>query len=49
MNLQMLLADAQDYYTDFSDNKGGKGKDKGEVVDATDPKNKEKMYQMLGW
>jgi len=48
MNLQMLLADAQDYFTDFSDNNGG-GKQKQEVVNADDPRNREKMYQMLGW
>lgn len=47
MNLQMLLADAQDYYADFSDKNKKAGK--GEVVDATDPRNKDKMYQMLGW
>ena len=45
----MLLADAQDYYTDFSDTKGGKKKDNGEVINASDPRNKEKVRQMLGW
>lgn len=48
MNLQMLLADTQDYFTDFSDKKGG-GNKKQEVVNADDPRNREKMRQMLGW
>ena len=50
-NLQMLLADTQDYFPDYSsgnNNGGGNGK-KHEVVNADDPRNKEKMRQMLGW
>ena len=45
-NLQMLLADAQDYFPDYS---SGNGDKKQEVIDADDPRNKEKMYRMLGW
>lgn len=50
MNLQMLLADAQDYFSDYSNGDSSKptGK-KQEVIDADDPRNQEKMRQMLGW
>lgn len=43
MNLQMLLADAKDYFPNLS------GEKKDEVIDATDPKNRERVRQMLGW
>ena len=46
MNLQMLFADAQEHFTDFSDKKGGNS---GETINADDPQNIEKMHQMLGW
>ena len=46
-NLQMLLADARDYFPDFSGKGGGK-KDE-EVIKADDPRNRERMHQILGW
>ena len=46
-NLQMLLADAQDYYPDYSKDGGSKGRD--EVINADDPENRVKMHKMLGW
>lgn len=46
MNLQMLLADSREYFTDFS---GQEGKKDEEVIKADDPSNKERMYEILGW
>ncbi len=43
----MCLADAEDYYPDYSTSGGGKKKD--EVINADDPENREKMRKMLGW
>ena len=48
MNLQMLAGDAVEYFSDYSTKKED-GKKKHEVINADDPRNKEKMYQMLGW
>ena len=49
MNLQMLFADAQEHFTDFSGKNGGSKGSSGETVNADDPQNIEKMHQMLGW
>lgn len=48
MNLQMLAGDAVEYFSDYS-TKNNDGQKKQEVINADDPRNKEKMYRMLGW
>ena len=46
MNLQMLAADSQEYFTDSDKQDNVADSD---VIDADDPNNMEKMAQLLGW
>ena len=56
LNLQMLLADTQDYFPDYSHTSGtGRGgtrtesRRSNEVINGDDPKNRAKMKEIFGW
>ena len=44
VNLQMLAADSQEYFTDVDSNTADS-----DVINADDPNNIERMSQLLGW